>query len=67
MGEKIIYAHPPEVVHGCHSTEGVLGVRKLWVEEELTHHLGVVIHGGAGHPKGYWGQNNGQRSLHVSQ
>ncbi len=44
---------PPEVLHGGDSAEGILGVRELGVEEEFTHHLGVVVHSWAGHSEGH--------------
>ena len=36
-------------MHSGHATEGVLGVREGGIEEELAHHLGIVVHGLAGH------------------
>ena len=45
--------NPPDIMHSADSTECVLGLGERVVQEEFTHHLGVVVHGRAGHPKGH--------------
>ena len=45
----VVTTYPPEVHHGRHAAEVVLGVFKLRVEEELAHHLRVVVHRRARH------------------
>lgn len=46
--------YPPEVQDLSGASEGVLGVWERGVQEEVTQHLRVVVHGRRGHPKCHW-------------
>ena len=47
------WSYPPEVVHGGHTAERVLGVGERTVQEQFTHHLRVVVHGRVGHAESH--------------
>ena len=45
--------HPPQIHGGRQSSECVLCVCELSVQEQLRHDLGIVEHRGRGHSKSY--------------
>ena len=50
---QLIY--PPEVLHAGQGAEGSRVDAVASVQEQITHDLGVVEHGGGGHAEGDWG------------
>ena len=40
-------------MHGGHAAERILSTWELRIQEQLTHHFGIVVHGWTGHAEGY--------------
>lgn len=58
IGKNIIVmfciTYSPEVLHGSHSAETVLGVSKGGVNKQLLHDFGIVVHACVCHSKGHY-------------
>lgn len=48
---SLVSTYTPEVLNACQGTEGAAILLISSVQEQVTHHLGVVVHRGACHAK----------------